>query len=311
MPPQNPRIVIIIGSQAQGAVAGLTKTQKAIQGVQKTARGATKTASQFGTSLNLLMAPITNLGVGLRQMGQALQGLSFLATAFISIPIAAALKEAAEAAIIFDAALVRAQKTTELLDSQVGRLSGTAGTLSGELRRLAQDVATPLEPLGELAEQAGQLGVRGVDNIMKFVRIAEIMGQTTDIAASDAIQTFGRLTEALGIGADEAGAYMMQLATTVNMLENTTVGSAKNIADGMRNAISAASGFNIAGADLAAFIATLYQMGIGSLEAGTMFSRMTTRTSSGACSVFSVQSATWRVTAKGWLSHSRSSASEA
>jgi len=276
MPAQSPEIVIVIGSQAQGAVAGLNQTQKAIQGVQKTAGGATKTTSQFGTSLNLLMTPITNLGVGLRQMGQALQGVSFLATAFISIPITMMLKGAADAAIVFDAALVRAQKTTDLLDSQVGRLSGATGTLSGELRRMAQDVATPLETLGELAEQAGQLGVRGVDNILKFVRMAEIMGQTTDIAANEAIEAFGRLTDALGIGAEEAGSYMLQLASTVNMLENTTLGSAKNIADGMTNAISAAAGFNIAGADLAAFIATLYQVGIGSLEAGTMFSRMTT-----------------------------------
>jgi len=136
MPPQSPQIIITIGSQSQGAVGGLNKTQKAMQGVQKTAKGASKTASQFGTSLGLLMTPITNLGVGLRQMGQALQGVSFLATAFISIPIAAMLKEAADAAILFDAALVSAQKTTDLLDSQVGRLTGTAGTLSGELRRL-------------------------------------------------------------------------------------------------------------------------------------------------------------------------------
>ena len=276
MPPQSAKIVIILDSQAQGAVAGLTSTQKGIRGVQKTARSASKTTGQFGAALGLLMGPINNLGVGLRQMGQALQGVSFLATAFISIPIAAAIKAAADAAILFDDALVKAQKTTDLFDWQVGRLTGTAGTLSGELRRLAQDVATPLESLGELAEQAGQLGVRGVDNILKFVRVAEVMGQTTDIAAKDAIQTFGRLATALGVSTDEAASFMLQLANTVNMLENTTTASAKNIADGMTNAISAAAGFKIAGADLAAFIATMFELGVGALESGTMFTRMAT-----------------------------------
>ena len=274
MPSQSPKIVIVIDSQSQGAVKGLNSTQNAIQGVQKTASKAAGAASQFGGALSLLVTPITTLGVGLRQMGQALQGVSFLATAFVSIPIAAAMKEAATASITFDAALVAAQKTTGLLDSEVGRLSGTAGTLSGELRKMAQNVATPIELLGKLAEQAGQLGVRGVSDLTKFVRVAEIMGQTTDIAATDAIETFGRLAKALGVSTDDAASFIMQLANTVNMLENTTTASASDIADGMRNAISAASGFKIAAADLAGFIATMYDFGVGALESGTMFSRM-------------------------------------
>jgi TP901 family phage tail tape measure protein len=267
-------VIIKIDSQSQGAVAGLNATSQSLQNVQKQGRAAASAAGQFGSAMQLLTTPLATFGVGLRQIGQALQGVSFLMTAFVSVPIAAGFRAIAKEAVNFDAALIGAQKTTDLTDAQVGRLSATAGTLSGELRKLAQNVATPLGVLGELAEQAGQLGVRGVGNIMKFVRVAEIMGQTTDIAATEALETFGRLANALGVETNQAGEYILQLANVINMLENTTTASASKIADSMSNAISAASGFNIAGADLAAFVASLYDMGVGAKEAGTMFTRM-------------------------------------
>lgn len=267
-------VKIVISSQSGDAVAGINNVSKSLRGLQGTARTAEKTTAAFGSALKMLATPIATLGVGLRQMGQALQGFAFLTTAFVSVPVAAALNNMAKEAINFDEALVRAQKTTGLLDEQVGRLTGHAGTLSGELRSLAQNVATPLGELAQLAEQAGQLGVRGVDNIMRFVRVAEILGQTTDIAATDALETFGRLAKALGVEGERAGEYILQLANTINILENTTTASASSIAQAMMNAISAASGFKIAGADLAAFVAALYDMGVSARESGTMFSRM-------------------------------------
>jgi len=267
-------IRIVISSQSGDAVAGINNVSNSMRNLQGSAKTATKTAAAFGSALEMLTTPIATLGVGLRQIGQALQGFAFLTTAFVSVPMAAALNSMAKEAINFDDALVRAQKTTGLLDDQVGRLTGKAGTLSGELRNLAQNVATPLSELAQLAEQAGQLGVQGVDNIMRFVRVAEVLGQTTDIAATDALETFGRLAKALGVDSDRAGEYIMQLANTINILENTTTASASVITQAMMNAISAASGFKIAGADLAAFVSSLYDMGVGAREAGTMFSRM-------------------------------------
>jgi TP901 family phage tail tape measure protein len=275
MPVSNQAIIVIqINTKSASAVKGLNQTQKAIRGVQKTGKSASSVLNQFGAAMNIAFAPITNFGVALRQIGQALQGVSFLATAFISIPMVAAIKAMSEEAIKFDAALIKAQKTTELLDSEIGRLANTSGTLSGELRTLAQSVATPLEVLADLAAQAGQLGVRGVSNIMKFVRVAEILGQTTDIAPQEALLTFGRLATALGIESERAGTYILQLANAINKLENTSTASAANIAQAMLNAISAASGFRIAGADLAGFMTALYEAGIDAREAGTSFSRV-------------------------------------
>jgi TP901 family phage tail tape measure protein len=271
---QSAKIIIVVDSNAKGGIAGLKKVQKSIASVQKTGKGASASLNQFGAALNIALSPVSNFGVALRQLGQALQGISFLTTAFISIPLAAALREISTTAIEYESALVRAQKTTGLFRTESKGLFNTVQELDEGLRDLAKNVATPLETLGELAEQAGQLGVRGTDNILKFVRVAEILGQTTDIAAKDALETFGRLASALGVETERAGEFMLQLANTVNYLENTTTASASNIATGMRNAISAAAGFKIAAADLSAFVAVMYQSGINAREAGTAFSRM-------------------------------------
>ena len=274
MPANQARVVIIIDSDAVRAVNGLNKTQKAIQGVQRSGKSAGSAMNQFGSAMSIALAPLSNFGVALRQMGQALQSVSFLATAFISIPMIAAFKAISEEAINYNDALVRVQKTTGLLDAGMADLNSTIEGLDAGLRDMARGVATPLGTLSELAEQAGQLGVRGADNILKFVRVAEILGTTTDIAAEDALQTFGRLASALGVEADRAGEYILQLANTINYLENTSAASAKDIAQGMQNAISAASGFNIVAADLAGVIAALFQVGVNAQEAGTSFSRV-------------------------------------
>ena len=274
MPTNQARVVIIIDSDAVRAVNGLTQTQKAIQGVQRAGKNAGSVMNQFGSAMSIALAPLSNFGVALRQMGQALQSVSFLATAFISIPMIAAFKATAEEAINYNDALVRVQKTTGLLDAGMADLNNTITGLDTGLRDMAKGVATPLGTLAELAEQAGQLGVKGANNILKFVRVAEILGTTTDIAAEDALQTFGRLASALGVEADKAGEYILQLANTINYLENTTAASAKDIAQGMQNAVSAAAGFDIAAADLAGFIAALFQMGVNAQEAGTSFSRV-------------------------------------
>ena len=274
MPANQARVVIIIDSDAVRAVNGLNKTQKAIQGVQRSGKSAGSAMNQFGSAMSIALAPLSNFGVALRQMGQALQSVSFLATAFISIPMIAAFKAISEEAINYNDALVRVQKTTGLLDKGMGDLNSTIEGLDVGLRDMARGVATPLGTLAELAEQAGQLGVKGAANILKFVRVAEILGTTTDIAAEDALQTFGRLASALGVETDKAGEYILQLANAVNFLENTTAASAKDIAQGMQNAISAAAGFDIAAADLAGFIAALFQVGVNAQEAGTSFSRV-------------------------------------
>ena len=274
MPTNQARVVIIIDSDAVRAVNGLNKTQKAIQGVQRSGKSAGSAMNQFGSAMSIALAPLSNFGVALRQMGQALQSVSFLTTAFISIPMIAAFKATAEEAINYNDALVRVQKTTGLLDKGMGDLNSTIEGLDVGLRDMARGVATPLGTLAELAEQAGQLGVRGAANILKFVRVAEILGTTTDIAAEEALETFGRLASALGVEADKAGEYILQLANTINYLENTSAASAKDIAQGMQNAISAAAGFDIAAADLAGFIAALFQVGVNAQEAGTSFSRV-------------------------------------
>lgn len=275
-------------------------------------RWADRSLVSFISRLRDAAGAIQNFGSVLRMVGQALQNFGITMTFFVSAPLSALFKEAASDAITFDDALVRVKKTTDLTWESVGRLtnaldllsstareraaqsldsiSASMDTLSGRLIEMAKYTPTPLNDLALLAEEAGRLGVavgksgdEAIDAIMGFVQAANMIGVTTDINAEDAIRTFGRLANATGLLRDEmgnlrvdAGDNLMRLASVVNELENTTMGSARNITDAMERMIASAGQFDIPAQSIAAFAATLYELGFTSETAGTMFERMTT-----------------------------------
>lgn len=272
---QTSEVIIRLKGDASGAARALDKTQRGLRGVRQEGQKAAKVGTQFGAALKYMLTPMVNFATGLRQISQGFQSLAYLISTFISLPLTLAFRAGAKTAIAYDDALIRVKKTTELTEQQLGRLNKRSGTLNARLQNLAKTIATPLVQLAELAERAGQLGVRGVDNLMAYVRVAEIIGKTTDIEADEALSAFGRLARGMGVKAGQAGDFIVKLATTVNELENTTTASASTIVDAMQNMISAASGLGQEAApSVVAFAATLYDLGVPARVAGTMYNRM-------------------------------------
>ena len=130
-----------------------------------------KNAARADASINKLASNTTRasniMESGLRKMRTGFRGLVF------SAAIAAPLFLGARAAVTYESAFAGVRKTVEASEAEFGRLSDNILGLSATI----PVAATNLAGIGEMA---GQLGVKGVENLTKFIDTTARIAVTTN-----------------------------------------------------------------------------------------------------------------------------------
>ena len=229
--------------------------QAATANINKMTGQGTKQTSSLGTSFINAGKQIQNVGVRATMAGGAIQA------AFK--PLANILTGSIKAAIDYEDAFAGVRKTVNATEPEFKKLSDAIINMSKNMPESAEEIAGVMEI-------AGQLGIEGTDNLINFTKTAVMLGDTTNLSASEASTSLARFLNITGSGTstvDRLG------ATLVDLGNNTATTEAEIMQMGMRIA-AAGKQVNLTDADILGFSASLSSLGIGAEAGGSAFSKM-------------------------------------
>tara|TARA_R110000803_G_scaffold18362_1_gene49055 strand:+ start:3962 stop:7924 length:3963 start_codon:yes stop_codon:yes gene_type:complete len=162
---------------------------------------------------------------GLGSMARGFKNILFAFGAFSALQMFVNLvKSSVKTVIEFDKQLISVSKTTNIAKKQLDLFGRQAIILGSKLKGIST------KNLMKAAEIAGQLGVRGVSNILKFSATIEKLALTSDIIGTDSARSFAKFIELSNDSvenADRLGSVITDLgnnfaATEGEILKNTT-----------------------------------------------------------------------------------------
>lgn len=180
-----------------------------------------------------------------------------------TLPLLALGGAATKAAVDFESSFAGIRKTMDLTERQFGELSKAN-------RTLAKTIPTSVNELNRIGELGGQLGVRGVDNIVKFERTIAQLAVTTDLTADSAALSFAQIVNVLQLPQgqiDRLGAAVVDLGNNFATTESRIVDFIQRIAGAGQ--IAGLSAGSVAGIG-----AAFASMGIESEAGGTAVQRV-------------------------------------
>ncbi|MCD6432764.1 MAG: phage tail tape measure protein, partial [Sulfurimonas sp.] len=163
------------------------------------------------------------------------------------------------------------------MEQNLINITKTTGMSQGELKKLdgvLEDMSKSMSGikftgLQEIAAQAGQLGIKGVDNIATFTEAIAKVSVATEYTAEEASIAFSNLANSLQEPADN----MEALASSANELSANTSATVGQIVELTSRMGSAGKSFGLTSAQIQGVAATLKSLGITSEIAGSGFNR--------------------------------------
>jgi TP901 family phage tail tape measure protein/lambda family phage tail tape measure protein len=163
----------------------------------------------------------------------------------------------------FEAGLIGVGKTANLSKTELASLGKDVDGLSKRI-----PVAT--DELLAIAQSAGQLGVKGAANILKFTETVAKLGTATDLSGNDAAMALARILNITG----EAMGNVDVLGSVIVALGNNFAATESQIAEMATEIARGAAVFGVSSAQAAALAAALAAVGVKSEVAGTSVGRV-------------------------------------
>lgn len=185
-------------------------------------------------------------------------GVVILTGALAALATVKVIKFAAD----YQTAMVGVQKTTNLSNTAINKLSV-------QFRELSSVVPKSAAELAGIGEVAGQLGISNAADILTFTETIARIASVTDFTSEAAAESLARLSNIfeLPISAVE------RLGATLNELENTTTATASRLTDFIQRISVAGKQVGLSIADVSGVSATLIDLGFNAELAGTAVSR--------------------------------------
>jgi TP901 family phage tail tape measure protein len=190
------------------------------------------------------------------------QGLELAKKVFnaIAVPI----NEVTQAVRLYEKALLGVQKTTNISNEKLNVFSASVKQLSKDLKGAAGS-----KQLLEIAQSAGQLGVRGSENLLLFSETIAKLGIASDLAGDAAATTLARITTVTGEGTAKIDIFASQLVA----LGNNFAATESEIARVANEVARATAVFNVSAGDSAALGAALKSIGVRAELGGSAVGR--------------------------------------
>ena len=245
-----------INISAKEAQANLALLEKRVESLEKDTKRygetAKKSSDKATTGAKKTRKSVDDLA---KAYGAAAVKAAAFASAVAGAGTAFAINQAAQ----FESGLVGVAKTTGLAGAELNKLASQIDTLS-------RAIPVSSAQLLELGQAAGQLGVTGSDNILKFAEtIAKLNVATDDLQGSEAAQTLARILNVTG----ESISTVDTLASVIVSLGNNMATTEGQIARVTNEIARSTSEFDISSAEIASIAAAMSSMGVQAEIAGT------------------------------------------
>lgn len=163
----------------------------------------------------------------------------------------AGLQQAVAAYATFEEGLIAVGKTADLSGSALDGFGSRIEALSHRL-------PVPTEELLAIAQAAGQLGVKGEENILRFTETVARLGSASNLAGEEGATALARLLNVTG----ESAASVDILGSVIVALGNNFAATEKEIAHIANEVGRATSIFGVSSAEASALAAAMAALGI-------------------------------------------------
>ena len=163
----------------------------------------------------------------------------------------------------FETGLIGVGKTADLSGAELE-------ALGKEIEELSKRMPVATDELLAIAQSAGQLGVKGSDNILKFTETVAKLGTATDLSGDEAAMALARILNVTG----EAMSRVDTLGSVIVALGNNFAATESQIADMATEVARGAAVFGVGSAQASALAAALAAVGVKSEVAGTSIGRV-------------------------------------
>lgn len=215
----------------------------------------------------------------IRQSMEAVAGIGrMMAASLVASLGAVGLGEIVDQFAQFEKRLIAVGKTTNMSGAELEALGKS-------VQEIATRVPVATTELLEIAQAAGQLGISGSDNILKFAETIGKLGLASNLAGEEAATTLARILEITGTDVSNVD----RLASTIVQLGNNFAATEAEIAAATKRVAQATSVFNVSAQDAAGIGTALKAMGVeaelGGSAVGRVFGQMNASISSGSASL--------------------------
>ena len=174
----------------------------------------------------------------------------------------AASKGFINTAASFETAFTGVRKTVELTESEFEKLRS-------QFKDLSKEIPVTFEELSSIGEIAGQLGVEGVDNIIKFTKTIADIAVTTNLTSEEAATAFARIANVM----DEPISNVDRMGAAIVDLGNNFATSEQEIVNMATRLVGAGKTIGFSTQEIFGMSAALSALGIRSEMGGSAVSR--------------------------------------
>lgn len=226
------------------------KTVDSIEEATKESKQLEKQISKVGKKAGMTKSQMANLGKTLSKVKVAVGLVAAAFVAFGAVILTKQILRAIQEYREFEAGLVGVGKTADISGQALDEMGQRISEMS-----LRIPVAT--KELLAIAQSAGQLGVKGSENILKFTEVIAKVTRATDLTAEAASTSFARILSVTG----ESIGSVDKLASVIVRLGNDSKATESDITFMTNEIVKAVGIFDVSSANAAAFSAALKEMG--------------------------------------------------
>ena len=245
----NDDLIIQIKADTKKAISEIDKLTKSVDNLKKTEDGGWSKRTTQG---------FNNIGKSANTLNTTLKSL---AATWLTFQTGKSLvKTAAD----IEEGFLSVAKTTGLTGEAMEALGDSILELSTKMAGVS------IEELQKIAETAGQLGITGSEDILKFTETIAMVGATTELSAEEAATGMAKLSAAMGVPTKDVD----RLASSINELSNTTAATAGDLLNMSQRMAGVGKEFGLTADEILALSATLTQLGMQAELGGTAVSEI-------------------------------------
>lgn len=199
-----------------------------------------------------------SLGTKIDAVGQTFVSTGTKMTLGLTAPLLAVGTAATKSAIEFESAFTGVQKTVDATESEYAALSKGITEMSERMPQSASAIAGVMEA-------AGQLGVRGVQNLLDFTETMIMLGDATNLTSEEAAMSIAKVMNIFGTANEDVGRFgatIVDLGNNYATTEADIVSMTNRLAAGARIA-------KLTEAETLALAAAMSSVGIEAEAGGT------------------------------------------
>lgn len=241
-------------SRVQGKFSSITRT------TGKNVAALRSRLTEFSKTAQIALGPLSGVAARVNAFSTLVGSANLKLAAFLGVLVGfgAGLLKTIGSAKRFEAGLAQVAKTTGFAGKELEAFGDS-------LLKVSSNIGISTKELNTIAALAGQLGIRGTENILQFTEVIAKLARTSDLTADQAATALARILTVTGETTDKVGLLadvLTKLAASAAASESEIVRVTNEVARGI-------GVYKVSSVQVAVLATGLRQLGVRAEAGGT------------------------------------------